>query len=272
MPIKCLSPETYFRIGLPGLTNQDYQSLLFTSTSWANLWKTHSSTIFKTLLELGHIVSILSVMKESLAIEAALSSERLHPYLVATAGSHTKALKLYAWNLRFCGALWGPISVIEVGLRNKISQSLSERFSEPESSWLESPALASLLDSRTFAIMQKAAKAPKKSEESNNPTSVASINFGFWTRLLMSDLEKALWVPYLHHEFEPGTDRQALLSASNQIRTLRNRIAHHEPIWKIDFQKTCNLFATALDAISPDVKAFVASFDESKRVWDEKPN
>lgn len=91
---------------------------------------------------------------------------------------------------------------------------------------------------------------------------VAELNLGFWTSLVSTKYEKLLWVPHLHKTFPNATrskadkhgnlctvklDRKDIHSRLEDIRLLRNRIAHHESILKLDLEK---LYAETIEALS----------------------
>jgi len=58
-----------------------------------------------------------------------LSTARFSRYLKRYGGNRTYALRLYAWNLEASSALWGPINILEIAVRNAIHDKLVERTS-----------------------------------------------------------------------------------------------------------------------------------------------
>lgn len=66
---------------------------------------------------------------------------------------------------------------------------------------------------------------------------IASLSFGFWTGLLGPKYETKLWRNCLYHSFKNKPKpfvRKNTHCEFNLIRLLRNRIAHHEPILRVD--------------------------------------
>ncbi|ELB86058.1 hypothetical protein Rwratislav_46905, partial [Rhodococcus wratislaviensis IFP 2016] len=53
--------------------------------------------------------------------------------------------------------------------------------------------------------------------------------FGFWRFLHSRSYEATLWTPSLRHAYPHQTPRRRS-DVYNHLNTLRNRIAHHEPI------------------------------------------
>jgi len=111
--------------------------------------------------------------------------------------------------------------------------------------------------------LQKAKYELKQNGRSITPGGiVAELNLGFWTSLISTRYEKTLWVPHLYKAFphaviqKQGTDGKSLsvpisradiFDQLERIRTLRNRIAHHESILKLDLSK---LYAETLGTLS----------------------
>jgi hypothetical protein len=65
------------------------------------------------------------------------------------------------------------------------------------------------------------------------------MTFGAWTTMLGPSFEPGLWTPALRKAFpnyslaSTGSfDRSRIAARFNQLRTLRNRIMHHEPLIK----------------------------------------
>lgn len=59
---------------------------------------------------------------------------------------------------------------------------------------------------------------------------VAELSFGFWWSLLADEYNRTLWEPCLRHAFDGRVRRRRLHRELDELRRLRNRIAHHEPI------------------------------------------
>ena len=160
-----------------------------------------------------------------------ISGERFARYQEAAGGDIDAALHLYVWNISVGGAFWGPLQVLEVALRNALHDRLTARFSRED--WWNAPSLI-LTTVHRQAI---AAAYDRLAQERKVPASgrvVAQLSLGFWVGLLGTghNYEMTLWRPALRHAFMKriGTRRQ-LHHDFDRLRTFRNRIAHHEPIF-----------------------------------------
>ncbi len=74
----------------------------------------------------------------------------------------------------------------------------------------------------------------KDGYEANTDYIVAELNFGFWVSLLGKPYDATLWRHTLHKGFRAsggGKKRSDVHGRFNAVRRLRNRVAHHEPIF-----------------------------------------
>ena len=82
---------------------------------------------------------------------------------------------------------------------------------------------------------------------------IAEFSLGFWRYLLIARYEHSLWNPAMRSQFRAlshlsGADsRKAVHARLEKLNYLRNRIAHHEPIYEPFFVPG---HATPLDATS----------------------
>lgn len=165
-----------------------------------------------------------TVSKQLWTLQELLSPDRLSPYLVETDGDWPEAIALYDWNTRIGAAFFESIHYLEIGLRNAIHQTAS---AELGTDWLTAtPTPLSPRARRAVSIAQKRAGGrgapPGKT--------VAELPLGFWWSLLADEYNRRLWQPALRYAFEGPVRRRYLHSHLDEIRRLRNRIAHHEPI------------------------------------------
>lgn len=200
-------------------------------------------------------------------LELSLSRERFAKYLGAMGSDREKAARLYTWNTAISAAFYGPLQSLEVGLRNAMHRQLSAAYGP---NWFDIPAAG--LDERTVAHVQRARDdLQRKKHAANAPDIVAALSFGFWISLLerggriqavgggKADYEKTLWRPALRGAFPHAqnlTRRQAQIRL-NALRHLRNRIAHHEPIFPRNLQDDLADISQVLGWISPHKQAWM---------------
>lgn len=162
-------------------------------------------------------------------LDEALSPERFQRYISWAGGNEEDAFHLYALNTQLSEALYTPLQMLEITLRNRFHAILSNRYGE---GWFDIPGLLQSPDHQ-----KRLTKARSDLEKENKQISsggiVSVLTFGFWTGLL-SPVYEPLWQQTLHQATRnvdgKGLTRKALSARLTPIRILRNRIAHHEPI------------------------------------------
>lgn len=201
-------------------------------------------------------------------IEAALSLERFGRYLGWADGDRDRALELYALNMRVSEALYTPLQMLEVALRNRIHgtlvQSRGERWFDAEG-FLQ---VAIQKDQVAKAVAELLAdnKAPLPGRV------VAALTFSFWTSML-SPVYENLWQTDLHRiarrENGKGLRRKDLSGPLTPIRVLRNRIAHHEPILAWNLPKHHANIVQITHWLSPAAASWAQTFDRFDAVHPE---
>ena len=174
------------------------------------------------------------------ALQASLSPERFATYLAATQGDRAEALRLYTWNTALSAAFYGPLQGLEVATRNAMHRELSTRYGP---SWYDNPQAG--LDAGALDRLQAAKDELQRGRYAVDPPHlVAALPFGFWVSLLgrgghsptpggaKRNYDMTLWRPALYRAFPHARLRRMdVHSRLDYLRTFRNRIAHHEPIF-----------------------------------------
>jgi hypothetical protein len=169
-------------------------------------------------------------------VVATLTRPRLSRYLYVTRNTR-QALRLYVLNAKVSAAMMTDLHYIEVAMRNKFDRELAVKFGHE---WFRDASFLALMGKRSRDILLKAQKDAAKCwpKERTLPPSkvIAELTFGFWLQLTDSKLEHKLWVPCLHKAFVPrkAPKRATFNQQLEKLRQLRNRVAHHEPIFHLD--------------------------------------
>jgi hypothetical protein len=163
------------------------------------------------------------------AFEAAISAERFGRYLDWAGGDRDRALDLYALNIRLSEALYPPLQMLEVVLRNRIHGILSEAY---QPCWFREDGFL-IVAHQVIQIATATAELARETKEPTASGTVAALTFSFWTTMLGPAYEN-LWQMHLHRigrrQDGGGLRRKDFSGPLTPIRILRNRIAHHEPI------------------------------------------
>ena len=112
-------------------------------------------------------------------LRAALSDARLRSYLAKYLGREDLAIRLYSWNIALSAAIWGPLGVVEVVVRNAIHGQLVAR-SGREDWWNDDRLRLQLLQRERRAIGDAVDTATRRVREASADDVVAASNFGLW--------------------------------------------------------------------------------------------
>ena len=171
--------------------------------------------------------------------EHILSAERMSRYLKACGGDSRKAMTLYRYNLQLSQEMFTVISCFEVALRNAIDMNLSPRLGND---WLRDAVTAGgiftdPLLSKTANIIGHSYNKLQLQNQYTHSKLLSDMEFGIW-KYMFSPLQFRLTGRTLLQIF-PNKPRSSKSLQINQayifneldkVNTIRNRIAHHEPI------------------------------------------
>lgn len=206
-------------------------------------------------------------------VAVALSTERLVPYLRAANGELDKALRLYEWNLAVSGGLYEALGILEVVLRNALGTQLAAHHGSLAGHWYDDP-LGVLSDLAHEDIAAARRRVRKLWRPETPGRVVAELSFGFWKFLLAKRYEATLWTGYLRHAFpnlQPQS-RAIVYRSLDELHTVRNRIAHHEPIHSRDLTADTLTIYRLLDWIDADVRAWAVSLSRLQPLIAARPN
>jgi hypothetical protein len=194
---------------------------------------------------------------EDPALPLLLGNGRHHVYLTRAGGSRLDAMRLYTWNIAVAGALWGGFHVLEISLRNALHARLSVLAGRED--WWNSITLHTLERRKIDAAVRSVAR--EKGSRATPGHVVAELTFGFWVALLANRYHQRLWATTIEAAFPhlQGT-RRALHAKLERLRMLRNRVAHHEPVFARDLSADHALILEVLDSIDPTVKRWVREY------------
>lgn len=210
-------------------------------------------------------------------IDDLLSEARFARYLDRYKGDRVLARRLYTWNLAASSALWGPIHVLEIAVRNALHNRLVERTGRGD--WWADTHVR-LCNNEQESIDSAIGTLARRGTD--NPTSdqvVAATSFGLWVGLTGEGIprdrtlsyETTLWQPRLQHAFPHRENRRRkyIHAKLDDIRVLRNRIAHHEPIYRSPLQNLYNDIREIAAMVHPDARQFIESHSRAQEVIDQ---
>jgi Abi-like protein len=192
-------------------------------------------------------------------LPAVITADRFSTYLAAQAGNVDQAIRLYTWNVEVSAALWGPLQAVEVALRNALHQQMRTRYQRED--WWDASSVG-LAAEQHRQVQRAIAKLVRRRQPYLPGHVVAELSLGFWTGLLGrgNGYEHRYWIPILRHAFPPYRgSRVDLHRRVENLRLLRNRIAHHEPIFARHLAADHSSILVLAGYMHPDVHDWISS-------------
>ena len=209
------------------------------------------------------------------AIEVALSTHRLQPYIDDQNGNLSRALELYRWNIDISSALYGDLGVLEVLLRNALNKRLIAKFQSENQvePWWEKLHLP---DASYNSIKEATLRAQKSDVPLVGQNDVVSnLTFGFWVGLFTRRYQSLVW-PQVKSIFSGESDsdtftRGAIHNSLENMNFLKNRIAHHEAIFKRDLFEQNRHLAELINLLSPETAQWVQGQSRIEELLEIRP-
>jgi hypothetical protein len=147
---------------------------------------------------------------------------------------------------------------VEIALRNKIDECLSASFGL---NWVNEERFLAQLTHRDRQFLQK------QNVKYCGASLIANLSFGFWISLLDRRYTHQLWIPYLTKIFAStkGSNRAVINAQLEMLRQLRNRIAHHEPIFHLNLNQSRLVAYRVVQSLCPATAHWMQSASQSKR-------
>ncbi|MBI1783617.1 hypothetical protein HYR69_00605 [Candidatus Sumerlaeota bacterium] len=198
-------------------------------------------------------------------IESNLAQERLDAYRKDGA---TPAITLarYLWNMALCEALYSPLQIAEIALRNALHGCLTNRCGRDD--WFNDAAFLALLPSWQQQQLGDARQKLVADGKAVTPGQiVAELHFGFWTGFFnkahaASGLGFALAHRVFRYAPRSEQDLKKMGARWRRIRELRNRVFHHERIihWRDLYAQHAAILQT-IAWISPELHEMADALD-----------
>lgn len=188
------------------------------------------------------------------AVRATLSPARMGTYEAAVriqSDNDSAALVLYAWNAKVSSALLAPLHICEVVIRNTVSDALEVLYGNR---WPWSPTFErSLPDPQLGYSPRRDLQSARRSARTAGKV-IPELKFVFWQKMFTGRHDNRIWdhhlyrvMPNLNLSQSVQMLRHSVYQDLEQLRMLRNRIAHHEPIFSRnlanDYKKIHDLVA-----------------------------
>lgn len=175
-----------------------------------------------------------------------------------------RAVARYLWNAALCESLYPVLHGVEVALRNCLDTAFTGHFGP---GWIAS---GELLGPKEMDRVQVAARKLRDRGKvaATKSDLVAEVSFSFWVALFSTFYERPnrLW-PALSNRVLVGAPsalrtRRVFHGRLEELRRLRNRAFHHEPVWHWrDLDGQHDRALELLGWFSPELKDFTMLLD-----------
>lgn len=154
-----------------------------------------------------------------------LSIDRFSTYLGWAQGNVALGERLYSYNVQLSSDFYASLHMMEVALRNKVDEALVAAHG---AGWLNNPAVLTEVYQQD-CVAKAHQTLVRDGKAATHSQMIAELNFGFWSSVFgrsSNHLWGALRPIFQTHGLQRATISQKL----RDLRRLRNRIAHYEPI------------------------------------------
>lgn len=206
------------------------------------------------------------------ALAEIISPLRLGTYLNAAGHDADRALRLYLWNAKIGESFHLPIQAVEVGLRNRVSDGLAAEFGHQ---WWSEPAYLRLIGAkREGDIEEVKRRLGKQNKKVETGQIIAGLSFGFWVAMLDGAYNPRVWSKHLYAAFPhlpPAVTRQYLRNETREVNDLRNRLWHHEPVFRRNLNGDYSRCIKLVGWLCPTKVAWIKPHCRFPQVMREKP-
>ena len=198
-----------------------------------------------------------------------LSPARLSTYMNLAEQNEEKALLLYIWNVKLSQSLYLPLQIVEISLRNTVSNAIGSCFGK---NWFQRSNFIGQLNDTTKDILEKAKSKCNNLNSLETDDIVPHLPFGFWLQLLTKKFEKHIWRRELSQSFPHISQNitvDKIYQIVNKINSIRNRIAHHEPIISKELDDRYQDMLRIIGFICEDTKIWVIVHSEFPDIYED---
>lgn len=166
-------------------------------------------------------------------------------------------IKLHQFNFSLCMSMIPTLQIFEILLRNKINDNLKSYTANPM--WWKSVNKVNLNKGAIKKIKNAEFTIRNTGRRVNPDRIISELSLGFWVSIFNGeydnprDVSKNLWNLTLHKIFQNGVSvsRSTIHSDLEEIRKLRNKVSHNDPILLNDILSTYTKILTLSQYMCP---------------------
>ena len=219
------------------------------------------------------------------SIEKSISSARLSTYRNHSTSNDTQLISNYVLNAKISENFYFLLQNLEVALRNAIYEAYKKYYPSNDFFYLHetnSRGRHTRQEIHDYGCwkMLCGAKHNLRNRTLNDGKIIAELNFGFWTKLLLSTDSRytTMWrtifldvFPNYQIQNSIDSDKPAIGRKINNIRIFRNRIFHYEPVYnQSNLTQIHDDIIEVLGWINKDIQELNIMFDDFQYMQKEK--
>lgn len=200
------------------------------------------------------------------ALVDTLSEARFKPYLLSAARDQDFAFALYLYNARMAKAFLYPLHILEVVLRNRISDIFTVMFNE---NWCIDKHFRQILTQESRDALDRGID---RSNSNNTGDIVSTLTFDFWSNLFRDEYDRSIWQTKMH-DLLPNVSktRKNFQRDIRDVNHFRNRIAHHEPVYKLNLSQIHADLIEIISWLSSEASHWVKHFSTVNQTLRSRP-
>lgn len=212
---------------------------------------------------------------ELIRFQTAISRERLRAHERRSTDNEVDILSTYLWNIALSEAIYPVLHNFELAIRNSFHDAISRSFHKD---WLLEVDLSILNEREAKTIETSILKLRKNGKDVSKDNLVSELTLGFWTSLTHRHHERPQNLypklfrdpEFLPHIPKKIRTRSTLSDRLTSIGKLRNKIFHHNPIWKDkDLDRKHNEALEVIHWISPMLYEITKTSSRFSEVYSE---
>ena len=162
-----------------------------------------------------------------------------------TRNDKVKSVKLHEANRILSHSFFGSLQTVEIVLRNSMHSVL--KVGLKQDNWYD---IECFDEAERRQINKAKDYVTKELKTITPPRVVAAMSFGLWVGLMRAHYARPLWNPCLNKAFpaNPSLKHKDAHERFTHLLTIRNRIAHHEPL-VFRYRNLANDLAKLVEAV-----------------------
>lgn len=211
-------------------------------------------------------------------IRLALSHARIGTFEAATGSGAplSDALALYAWNAQISAAFLAPLHICEVVVRNAVAAALEAVYGDR---WPWSPVFEDSLPNPGGSHFNPRRELRRARDgQASTGKVVAELKMVFWQKMFTGRFDGRLWIAHLKRVMPHDNSsvsvqqlRGRVHADLEQLRVLRNRIAHHEPIFGRSLEDDFEKIERLIGLCCPTTAAWMVANQQAKPLFGLRP-